>query len=326
MIIRILLLMTIAVGGLGVYYLTQIYFNRVEAQAQQQFLTENNLQGVLIFAKDLPRGTRLSAADFMWEERLKETIPATAYKRDSNPNIIETLSDSFSARAVSAGELVSPDVILSSGAGFMALAIRPGLRAIAVRTSAVQIAGGFVQPEDRLDVIHTVMRDLDGDGITNGLSETILENVRVLAVGDVPTERFVAKTSEQQDKNKTLTGDKVIQAETITLELSEAQARILISAGSSGSVTFALRPVENPSAMPKTGSLKTLDLTQYATTEAEVPSLASPMPQTAGPTTISTVIIDTVETTTSAPPRNQVTIVSPTGVRNVAVPSATGAR
>jgi pilus assembly protein CpaB len=189
-----------------------------------------------------------------WQERKQETIPVGAYIQSAAPQIVTSLSGRFIGRGVSVGELVSADLIVSGEAGFMALAIRPGMRAISIRTSAVQMAGGFVQPEDRLDVIHTVVRDLDGDGIANGISETILHNVRVLAVGDVPTKRTTESASLEQDGP-----DKTVKnSETVTLELTDEQARLLISAGTSGVITFALRPVGNPTLAPQIGSVRTL--------------------------------------------------------------------
>ncbi|MDA7827505.1 Flp pilus assembly protein CpaB [Rhodobacteraceae bacterium] len=258
MIFRIILVFALGIGGIGVYFLTNIYLASIEQEAAQKVREENDLRSVLAFGRDLQRGTKLSEQDLVWQERKKDSIPASAYVRETMPNAVQNLANTFIARGVSAGELVLPELILSSGAGFMALAIRPGMRAIAVRTSAVQIAGGFVQPEDRIDVIHTVVRDLDGDGVANGISETILQNVRVLAVGAIPTDRTIAKTSAEQQQAKGVTGDKVVQAETITLELTDEQARLLISAGTNGAITFALRPVGNPTLLPETGSLKTM--------------------------------------------------------------------
>lgn len=316
MFFRLILIFALAVGGLAVYFLTNIYLTSVEQQTARQIREENDLRNVLVFARDLQRGTKLSPSDLVWQERKKDTIPALAYVNETTPDAVNSLVNSVVARGVSKGELVLPDIILSTSAGFMALAIRPGMRAIAIRTSTVQIAGGFVQPEDRIDVIHTVVRDLDGDGIANGISETILSDVRVLAVGGIPTDRTVAKTVDQQQENKQLTGSKPIPAETITLELTDEQARLLIAAGTNGAITFALRPIGNPTNLPQTGKLTTLATETTGTAAAPTPQPVQTTPTVAAPAPTSQV---------PQPPQTtrSVRVISPTQQTVVQFPAET---
>lgn len=257
MFLRMIFLVFIVSGGIGVYFISNTYFTAVEEVAAESARLENSLTRVLIFKANLRRGTKISEVDVEWQDRKSGDYPSNAIEYNSSRQDIVTIATRYLAVDVRSGELVTEDKLLSGYAGFMALAIRPGMRAIAIQANAVQLAGGFVQPEDRLDIIHTIVRDLDGDGIANGISEIILENVRVLAIGETATEKTTAKTSTEQS-GAGVGDNRTILAETITLELSEQQAKLLISAGTTGSLTFAIRPIDNPSDLARVGEIRTV--------------------------------------------------------------------
>ena len=257
MLLRIFLILTVLLGGGSVYLLMQQYLRNAEREVTEQIRQENNLKNVLTFNKNLVRGTKITEADITWEERKADTIPFGTIVREDDTDALSRVINTVVSQTVAKGEVVIPEILLASGAGFMALAIRPGMRAIAFKASQLQMVGGFVQPEDRVDILHTVIRDLDGDGIANGISEVLISNVRVLAVGDIPTQRTVNRTNAEQ-KSKEIVGTEPLQADKVTLELSEEQVTLLISAATTGTITFSLRPVGNPIEVPKVESNRTI--------------------------------------------------------------------
>lgn len=257
MLLRIIVFIVIVGGGVGVYFISNLYFSSVEEEAAENARIANSLTRVLVFKSNLRRGTKISEIDVEWQDRKSGDYPSDAVEYNPSRQDIVNTTTRYIAVDVRAGELVTEDKLLSGNAGFMALAIGPGMRALAIPTNTVQLAGGFVQPEDRLDIIHTIVRDLDGDGIANGISEIILENVRVLAVGATASENTTAKTTTEQT-GVDVGSNKVLLAETITLELSEQQAKLLVSAGTIGSITFAIRPINNPSDLTRIGQIRTV--------------------------------------------------------------------
>ena len=257
MLLRIFLILTVLLGGGSVYLLMQQYLRNAEREVTEQIRQANNLKNVLTFNKNLVRGTKITEADIIWEERKADTIPFGTIVREDDTDALSRVINTVVSQTVAKGEIVIPEILLASGAGFMALAIRPGMRAIAFKASQLQMVGGFVQPEDRVDIVHTVIRDLDGDGIANGISEVLISNVRVLAVGDIPTQRTVNRTNAEQ-KSKEIVGTEPLQADKVTLELSEEQVTLLISAATTGTITFSLRPVGNPIEVPKVESNRTI--------------------------------------------------------------------
>src|SRR5690606_5880811 len=128
-----------------------------------------------------------------------------------------------------AGEPISEAKLIQSDNGFMSAILPSGMRAVATRISADTSAGGFILPNDHVDVIMT--RQIEGEqGGTGYATETILNNVRVLAID---------QTIEE------IKGEKVVVGQTATLELSPKQAQILSVAEqlSDHRLTLALRSI-----------------------------------------------------------------------------------
>jgi pilus assembly protein CpaB len=105
------------------------------------------------------------------------------------------------------------------------------MRAVSIPITTESGAGGFILPNDRVDVILTVQ--VSEQPKTFG-ARTFLHDVRVLAVDQTYT----------QDKDH-----QTVLAKTATLELSPQQAETVEAAASSGTVSLALRPLgETPNA------------------------------------------------------------------------------
>ena len=99
-------------------------------------------------------------------------------------------------------------------------------------------AGGFILPNDRVDVIMTRRGD-DNDG-AEFITETILENVRVLAID---------QTIEEKD------GEAVVVGETATLQLNSDQAKILtVAQQMADRLALALRSLEDSGDEITTGA------------------------------------------------------------------------
>jgi pilus assembly protein CpaB len=112
----------------------------------------------------------------------------------------------------------------------MAAILPSGMRAISTEISPETGAGGFILPNDRVDVILS-KRDKNPDrsgasDIVN--SEIILSNVRVLAIDQAPKEKD---------------GQNVVVGKTVTLELRPEQAETLARARQSGTLALALRSI-----------------------------------------------------------------------------------
>jgi pilus assembly protein CpaB len=113
----------------------------------------------------------------------------------------------------------------------MAAQLPPGYRAVAVEIEAETAAGGYIQPNDRVDVIATARvnnRDAGGERVNSSI---IIEDVRVLALGD---------TTQTQTSGE---APQTINAPVAVLELTAQDAAALAQAEELGTVSLALRGV-----------------------------------------------------------------------------------
>ncbi|HEX5500366.1 MAG TPA: Flp pilus assembly protein CpaB, partial [Thermomicrobiales bacterium] len=151
-------------------------------------------------------------------------------RKGSQPNAVQKLSGMIVRVPFVAGEPIRESKLVNAkGSGFMAAILPSGMRAVSTQISPETGAGGFILPNDHVDVILT--RRAGAAKVAGGdvpSSETILSNVRVLAI-------------DQTIKEKN--GQKDVIGKTATLELTPKQAETLTLAQHLGSLSLALRSI-----------------------------------------------------------------------------------
>ncbi|MCG5478906.1 Flp pilus assembly protein CpaB [Sinorhizobium alkalisoli] len=182
---------------------------------------------VLVAAAELARGAVVEEASLRWQIWEGE-IPPVFISRSSRPDAIEAFKGKFTQSGFVTGEPIRDDKLADHGAGFLSSMLPSGKRAIAVRVTAESTAGGFILPNDHVDVIHTVARQDPSGGDSKIISRAILSNIRVLAVDQT--------VSEGAD------GTSVV-GKTATLEVDPQQIATIAAAEASGTVSLALRAV-----------------------------------------------------------------------------------
>jgi pilus assembly protein CpaB len=127
--------------------------------------------------------------------------------------------------------------------GFLAAVLGPGMRAISVPVTATSGVAGLVFPGDRVDLIlsHQVKDELDPAGPPKTTSETVLTDIRVLAIDQTVTD---------QD-------NKPVLAKTVTFEVTPKQVEVIGVASSLGSLSLSLRSLarggDEPTRVPRRG-------------------------------------------------------------------------
>jgi pilus assembly protein CpaB len=184
---------------------------------------------ILVARNDIGMGTVVSPNDIQWQIWPTAAASPVFLRKSDRPDAIKQLSGSIARSPLVAGEPVrEAKLIRADGSGFMAAILPSGMRAISTDISPETGAGGFILPNDRVDVILT-RRDRDAEKQGAGdahTAETILTNVRVLAID---------QTIEEKN------GQRVVVGKTATLELTPGQAEQLAVARQSGTLTLALR-------------------------------------------------------------------------------------
>lgn len=183
---------------------------------------------VLVAKSDLETGQVVKPEDVGWQLWPAEAAGPTFVKKSDKPDAIEQLTGAVARSPFSAGEPIRESrFIKGNGSGYMAAILPSGMRAISTEISPETGAGGFILPGDHVDVILS-RRDKEQErrGVEIFTSETILSNVRVLAVDQTV-----------EDKN----GQKVVVGKTATLEMTSRQAEALALARQLGTISLALR-------------------------------------------------------------------------------------
>lgn len=186
---------------------------------------------VLVAKGDIGIGQTVSAADMQWQTWPVAAAGPYFIRKTDKPGAIEELSGSIARAPLVAGEpMREAKLIKANGSGFMAAILPSGMRAVSTEISPETGAGGFILPNDHVDVILS-RRDQEAQkssGHDSFVSETILNNIRVLAIDQAI-----------EEKN----GQKVVVGKTATLELGPRQAETLALARQLGTLSLALRSI-----------------------------------------------------------------------------------
>lgn len=188
---------------------------------------------VLIAAADIQAGTKVTPAAVRWQVWPKSAVDENFITAQGSPSINKVVEGTVARMPIMTGEpLTTAKIIHADSAGFMSAQLMPGMRAISIAISAESGAGGYILPNDRVDLLLT--RATSGSGKhRNFATTTLLSDVRVLAIGNT----YKSGDGKDGDNKKYVVG------KTATLELTPKQAEMVAQAGHSGSLSLSLRPL-----------------------------------------------------------------------------------
>ncbi|MGE3644892.1 MAG: Flp pilus assembly protein CpaB [Beijerinckiaceae bacterium] len=189
-------------------------------------VTKVESEQVLVATKDLGLGTLIGDLDVKWVDWPKEQVSEGMIRKSDTPQALEEIKGAVTRAPFFRGEPIRPTkVVKSSNAGFMSAILPSGSRAVAINidASGATSAGGFILPNDRVDIIRT-SRTAGSKG--DYYSETILRNIRVLAIGQ-----------RVEEKN----GERVVVGSNATLELTPRQSEKVVLAQRVGQLSLVLR-------------------------------------------------------------------------------------
>ncbi|MHC2334505.1 Flp pilus assembly protein CpaB [Bradyrhizobium sp. USDA 4454] len=227
---RIVVLGIAGVAGLAAMYLASVGDKKPALVAPP--VVQLPTVEVLVAKSDIGLGQSVKAEDLQWQRWPAETASAAFIRHDTNPDAMNDVIGSIARTPFIIGEPIREQkLVKANGSGFMAAILPSGMRAISTEISPETGAGGFILPNDRVDVILS-RRDKSPDQVQGSrdiiTTEILLSNVRVLAIDQAPKEK---------DGNNSLVG------KTVTLELKPEQAETLARARQSGTLALALRSI-----------------------------------------------------------------------------------
>ncbi len=219
---------------------------------------------VLVAAKDLPLGTHVGDGDMAWQSWPKDAIPPGMLRRSQNGKALEDFKGATVRAALFAGEPVRGEKLVKGDGGLMAVILPSGKRAVAINidSQGATTAGGFILPNDRVDVVRTFRQEpkagASASGGDNYATDTLLSDVKVLAIGQ-----------NVQEKN----GQPVVVGSNATLELDPQQSETVINAQRTGQLSLVLRSVldahQAATAAPTHEASHGLSVVRYGTVSEE---------------------------------------------------------
>ena len=190
---------------------------------------------VLVATRALPIGTIIEPDSFRFQPWPKDLIQSAYYiKGEADP---ASMTGTVVRYAITAGQPITQGSLVKPGdRGFLAAALGPGMRAVAVSVSTQSGVAGFVFPGDRIDLV--LAQEIEGkdDGQALRTSETIVRNLRVLATDQ--------RTNSTDEEGKT----EVRTFSTITLEATPRIAEKISVAQTMGQLSLSLRSIADNTA------------------------------------------------------------------------------
>ncbi len=239
----VVLAVALGAGGIAAYLASGFDNKPQPAEAAAQLQTMD----VLVARSDIGLGQLVASENLQWQTWPAATASNSFIRRNERPDATTEIAGAIARAPFIAGEPIrEPKLVRANGSGFMAAILPVGTRAISTEISPETGAGGFILPNDRVDVILSRReKNPDRSGAPDVVSsETILTNVRVLAIDQAPKEKD---------------GQNAVIGKTVTLELKPEQTETLARARQSGTLSLALRSiadfnmVENRTDTPKRG-------------------------------------------------------------------------
>jgi pilus assembly protein CpaB len=226
----IVLIIALAAGGIAAYLASGSVPDNKPRLAEP--VTQLQTVDVLIAKSDIGLGQSVKPEDIQWQAWPASTASSTFIRRSERPDATKQIIGSIARSPFIIGEPIREQkLVRADGSGFMAAILPTGMRAVSTDISPETGAGGFILPNDRVDVIlskHDKNPDAHAGSTDVVNSETVLSNIRVLAIDQAPKEKD---------------GQNSVIGKTVTLELKPEQAETLMRARQSGTLSLSLRSI-----------------------------------------------------------------------------------
>src|SRR6266567_5725376 len=109
---------------------------------------------VLVAKSDIGLGQQLKPEDMQWQTWPAATASNTFIRRSDRPDATNQIAGSIARAPFIAGEPIREQkLVKADGSGFMAAILPTGIRAASTEIAPETGAGGFILPNDRVDVL-----------------------------------------------------------------------------------------------------------------------------------------------------------------------------
>jgi pilus assembly protein CpaB len=235
--VQLILIGVASVAALGAGFMIMNLNNQPAPVAGQPVAAQPQikLKKVLIARETIPMGSALGDARIAWQDWPADSVSEGYILQETTPEAQKDFAPTIARATFFPGEPIREAKIVRSDSGYLSAILPAGKRAMAVRVKADTSAGGFILPNDRVDLISNYTKD------KAQVTETVLKNIRILAIDQLIEEKE---------------GQKAQVGQTATLELTEAQVEVVTEAKSlaGNNLILVLRSIED--AQEKNGKTR----------------------------------------------------------------------
>lgn len=212
------------VCGVGAFIGMKSIVNKPQVVQKE---VRTNLAEVLVAANDIGLGAVSTASSFRCQAWPQEAVPQGAIVCRGSATMNEH-AGRIARAPIMRGEPITRAKLIKAGEGGVLASILPeGMRAISTKITEDTAVGKLILPNDHVDVF-LIRRIRQKSGGDEHVSERLFTNVRVLAIGQ---------------RIETKEGQKGVDGNTATLELTPLQAEKLALSKSMGDISLALRSI-----------------------------------------------------------------------------------
>jgi pilus assembly protein CpaB len=216
------LAIALSAGGIAAYLVAGSDDKPAPAQPVAQLPTVD----VLVAKSEIALGQKVKPEDLQWQTWPTATASGLFIRKNDRPNATTEITGSIARSSFIQGEPIREQkLVKADGSGFMAAILPGGMRAVSTEISPESAVGGFILPNDRVDVVLTQrLKDPLHPEIPEVVkSQVLLSNIRVLAIDQAP--------------------------KTVTLELKPEQEGALASGRLAGTLSLVLRSIADANAV-----------------------------------------------------------------------------
>lgn len=228
----VLLLVALIAGGLAAFLATQ-QSGPVQVVQGPTTVVQEAKEQVLIATGPIGVGQRLSADTVQWADWPEGAVRDDYITIAERPEALSDVMGAVARFEIFPGDPIIEQKLVRTGQGYLSAVLEKGRRGVSVAVDAAAASGGFIVPNDHVDVVLTRQT---ASGL---MSETIVRNVKVLAINLRLGETGTTGAAEDPENPNQAFQERAIA----TLELDPQQGESVINAAQIGTISLSLRSI-----------------------------------------------------------------------------------
>ena len=206
---------------------------------------------VLVASQPVAAGQRLAASSLAWQAWPEKALQSDYITAAADPSAMTELTSFMARSEFLPGDPIRRQKLAEGAGGFLSAALDKGTRGVSVAVSAESASGGFISPNDRVDVVLTYTPPIAGLAGSVPRSETILHDVRVLAINSKVVDPGSQGSSPDEHRDNAFAGHAIA-----TLALGPADADLVVRAAATGKLSLLLLSSVEPADADKTAQVR----------------------------------------------------------------------